>query len=572
MRTKITSLLILLLLVARAAWAIVYETGSLRGLVMGGCPDCAYDNWTGHIAEGIAREGYNDYGPKWLDPQTNGFGHFTLIPSGGAGDATLALWRTVFTAALDEDWLAVDTLLAGKWEEWGYELVELEDTTMGRTLYLVRERLDSSLIDVNVDSLPDDDIIGGFDNAWGLFVFNPLAVSGQLLVQMPHPEDDYLSIPVGLEMFLQCDARAMMIAGAGREVLWDVLRPPYDNTKSLSDPTRNGRCPFQVCHEVLFDGLDEGPENPLVTIQLHSYDSQAHEQLRDVQIAAFRDDPYPNPPLRDLAEHMDIIHALGEYPVDGFSEDSTIVRRVDGYVGLWSNPHYWFFGSQNPLAIASIMDLIGAPGNQQAVYSHRDHDVYADPENFLHIELDEYPDGLWEPTDWERWLMGPRPPTLETYGLAVEYYQSLISAVDSVIRFYFTAPDTVPPPVVTLYQVTKLNSSEVYLRWNPPAADPNFDTYILYFDTAAISDSSPFVTREVPYLTGLHDFNKQGSELRGLATPPEEYEFAVASRDVFGNTAERSNSLGVTDGPIGSLIVMAVSRDTVELRWESQPG
>ncbi|MDD5087447.1 MAG: hypothetical protein PHI18_01440 [bacterium] len=544
----------------------------MRGFVLGECPACGYDNWTSHISEGIAREGYNDYGPAWLDPQASGFGSFTLIPNGPAGDATLTGWRAVFAAAVDGEWNAVDSILIANEPGWHYELAELADTSIGATFFVVRESLDSSFVDVNTDTSQTDDVIGSFAKGWGLFVFNPTPACPKLLIEMPHPEDDFISIPVGLELFIQAGARAMLIAGAGREVLWNTQWPPYDNSKSLSDPTRNNRCPFQAAHETLFDLLDGGPADPLLTVQMHSYDTGAHGSLKDLQISAFRDDQFPNPPLRDLAGHIDLIHALGLDPVNGLTEDETIHRRVDDYAGLWSQPAYKFFGPDDTLDIASIYDLLGAAGNQQAEYSHDDHDVYADPENFIHIEIDEYPDALWNPTDWPRWLAGPLPPTTETYALAVEYYQPLISALDSVIRYYQVNTDTLPPATVTLYQATRLTDSEVYLRWTPEAADPNFDTYMLYYDTVEISDESPFATRMQSYLSDLYDFHKTGSILRDLTAPPESYFFAVGSRDAYGNTASRSNTLSVTDGPVDSLTVLVVSPDTLELNWESLPG
>jgi len=45
----------------------------------GQSPSTAYDNWISHVTEGIADSGYNDYGPDWLDVQSNGFGNYTPI-------------------------------------------------------------------------------------------------------------------------------------------------------------------------------------------------------------------------------------------------------------------------------------------------------------------------------------------------------------------------------------------------------------------------------------------------------------------------------------------------------------
>ena len=54
---------------------IVYESGDLIEFFGGTAPESAYNNWVSHVTEGIASDGYNDYGPEWLDVQTNGFGH-----------------------------------------------------------------------------------------------------------------------------------------------------------------------------------------------------------------------------------------------------------------------------------------------------------------------------------------------------------------------------------------------------------------------------------------------------------------------------------------------------------------
>ena len=55
--------------------SIVYESGSLSGFMLGSSSGSSYDNWISHVTEGIASEDYNDYGPEWLDVQTNGFGN-----------------------------------------------------------------------------------------------------------------------------------------------------------------------------------------------------------------------------------------------------------------------------------------------------------------------------------------------------------------------------------------------------------------------------------------------------------------------------------------------------------------
>jgi hypothetical protein len=548
---------------------IVNETGTLRGFVIGQCMDCAYENWSSHVSEGIARAGYNDYGPSWFDPQTNGFGTFTMIPTGAGGDTTLARWRAVFRSALRGNWNAVDTLLMNNHTAWRYEIVRFTDTELQKTFYILREQLDYSYRDTNVDTIETDDIVGGFRSGWGLFVFNPTALMQKIVVQMPHPEDDFLSIPVGLDMFIEMDMLQMMIAGAGREVSWESWNPPYNNEKSLSDPSRNSRTPFAVCHEVLVDSLDPNRTSRFLALQIHSYDTGTHGVLSDLQVSAFRDDITPNPPLRDFAERKDLIHFLGRYPLTSLAGDPSINRRVDEYVSLWCWPPYSYFLDPDSVTIPSIADLTGAPSNQEGIYSHRFHNATLDPENFIHVEMDEYPDGLWQPAQWRQWLAGPLPPRDSTFLLAREYYHPFVNAMDSAIHYSHIYPDTLPPQQVELEQVVHIDGGEVFLEWSPLAADRFFETYLILYDTTEITWSSPSFSRSSANLSFLQDYRTSQVSLKGLIRPVERCQFAVAGRDIWSNRS-RSASSGFTGSPIRNLTIRMVSPDSLELRWARQ--
>ena len=537
---------ILMLLVVSRASALVVESGTLRNFVLGHCRTCAYDNWISHVSEGVAAPGLNDYGPPWFDPQMNGFGSFTLIPQSAAGDTTLSEWRAVFTAANFNRWTSVDSLLALQ-TEWRYELVEFHDTELNTVYHLLRERLDSSFVEHFTDSLHTGDVVGSFRNAWGLFVFNPSPVMPKLIIEMPHPEDDFLSIPVGLELFIRTGARMMMIAGAGREVMWDTTHAQYQNDYSLSDPSRYGRAPFAICHETLFDLLYTNVMSQMVTVQMHSYDTGAHTGLGDIQVSAFPTDNQPNPPVRDRASHLDLIQFMGEYPLQGLPGHPEITRRVDQYVSLWSSPPYTFYAGQDTLPLISTGELNGAGINVEGQYSHRNHNNDVDPENFIHVEINEYPHGLWNPPQWREWLPGLMPATMQTFQLALEYYQPFIAAMDSALRFTYLYPDTVPPRPVHLDQVIPVSADSAYLHWTSDAVDRFFDTYLLYYDTT-ISNGSPFIARQTSGYAELRDYHTHTAVVGGFPLPISRYRFAIGSRDLSGNLAIRSNTSGRTGG------------------------
>ena len=76
-------------------------------------PSTAYDNYVSHVSEGIANEGYNDYGPDWVDVQSDGFGNYRIIPE---FTNTLAHWRNIFEALLQNDVTLADQLLSDSLE------------------------------------------------------------------------------------------------------------------------------------------------------------------------------------------------------------------------------------------------------------------------------------------------------------------------------------------------------------------------------------------------------------------------------------------------------------------------
>jgi hypothetical protein len=563
------------LILTAIARAETYETGTLRGFYLGHCSTCAYDNWTSHIVEGVARPSFNDYGPSFLDPQKNGFGRFSRLTGNAQDQQTLAAWRLVFQNAINQRWSAVDSIFCAHQATWRYDLVHLWDSDLSKEFYVLREELDSSYVDNNVDSMATDNVTGSFRNGWGLFVFNPAARRSRVVVQVVHPQDDFVAVPVAMELYLHMDAYAFMIAGAGREVCWDTLHPPFDNGKSFSDPSRDDTCPFGVGFQELFNALYDSAKAWPLTIQMHSYDTQAHPTLLDAHVSAGSDDMQPNRPIRDLTGHRDMVQLLGEYPLNELSTDPTIRRRVDQYVSLYCSPHYWFYRQTDSLAITSSNDLPGFGYNRQMIYSHTSHgrSVALSTENFVHVELDEYPGGLWTHStpNWALWLPGLMPATFTTYAQTVEYYTPFVQALDSAVWYSHFYPDTTPPTAVSLYQVTALKDSTVYLRWSPQAFDVAFDSYLIYYDPVAITQASPRISGSNTGYSFLRQPQLQTALVHGFPQP-QFFHFAVTSRDVWGNICWPPVSLTLTDGSIPDVTTFLLPPDSVELNWRPQVG
>ena len=90
-------------------------------------------------------------------------------------------------------------------------------------LFRSREQLDTSYVDINDPENTEDDVVGAFRNGWGMFIINPNAEREQVIIQVPHPCDDFIAPYVALDLFLQVDSYAFMINGAGREVYGQEL-------------------------------------------------------------------------------------------------------------------------------------------------------------------------------------------------------------------------------------------------------------------------------------------------------------------------------------------------------------
>jgi hypothetical protein len=112
----------------------------------GAAPRSNYDNWVSHVTEGVARAGYNDYGPDWLDVQTSGFGNYRKLDE---DSQTLAHWELIFALFVGGDTVGVGSLLQGSLETFFCELVVFEDTTLNKSFYMLREQIDSSYVDKN---------------------------------------------------------------------------------------------------------------------------------------------------------------------------------------------------------------------------------------------------------------------------------------------------------------------------------------------------------------------------------------------------------------------------------------
>ncbi len=471
----------------------ISETASLQEFYQGVEGYTEYDNWVSHISEGVADAGYNDEGPAGLDRQLDGFGNFQLIPADVGGDSLLSTFYDIFVELFQGNVNIVQSMLTDARLGGKYEVVTITDN--GNDYYVLREVLNDYYFDDNgTPGDGSDDITGSFDYGWGLFVVNPNAVNPEIVIEVPHPCDDYTTPAIGFDAFMTTGAGLMFVNGAGREVEW-TESAPYYNSKSLSDPTRNERTPFHEAHKAAVDMF--GSE---FIIQIHSYDTDSHPNSYDSELST-RDDPNPNKPVADASTYFDIISLTPEYPVaaNTIGGSNHSARRVDDYYSLYNGGvgtiAYYHEGN---IAISNYVEQPGYVENPQMLYTQANHDQQADDEPWLHVEHDEFPNVITESVT-SFYNIGSGVPTHENYANVVDYFHPMYAAIGA----YFDGPNQAPVLAVIGDQTVDENAT---LTFTLSGSDPDGDA--LTYSVSNLPTGATFIDVDFSWTP---DYSQAGS-------------------------------------------------------------
>ena len=523
---KRTTLPILLLVLSNLNGDIIHEEGAISGFVLGESPNSSYDNWISHVTEGIAEDGYNNYGPDWLDVQTNGFGSYDRLEE---NSPTLEYWDTIFSAFIEGDTTQVDSLLQDSLQSFFYELVIFQDTVYNRTFHIIREQLDTSYVDINDPGNAEDDVVGAFRNGWGMFIINPNAEREQVIIQVPHPCDDFIAPYVALDLFLQVDSYAFMINGAGREVLWTGVGN-FSNSKSLSDPSRYPYTVFQKFQENVTGPLiNTDPHYPLV-FAIHSFDNNTHLPRKSVILAAGAQNPLTNKPIRDISEeNFDIINFTHEHPIsEGQFNNPSPLHVTDYYEAFYDDVFFYNNGySEFPITLAT--ELKGPTNGIQMIDLQSQVSGFSVYEPWIHVELDEKPmlfDNIGM-SDETAYGSGSFPTSIDNFILIREYYQPFIEATESYLSHWEQAYDNIPPDSIEFLRAYNMdNSDDVYLTWEQ-TYDTNFKSYQIeasldtLFNTPLIFDLSDYsqlqnMRLDNQIISGLNNTEQWWLRIRGI--------------------------------------------------------
>lgn len=132
--------------------------------------------------------------------------------------AELTAWESALYLFLQGEFEDAETILNDN--SIPYQIVIFNDTDTGRQYHVLRENVDLDYYDDNgTPDFYEDDEVGAFNYGWGIYVVN-INSNVPVIVNMPHPNDDFITTAVGYKCFEEWNARYFMVTGAGREVRW----------------------------------------------------------------------------------------------------------------------------------------------------------------------------------------------------------------------------------------------------------------------------------------------------------------------------------------------------------------
>ncbi|GBE30042.1 fibronectin type III domain protein [bacterium BMS3Bbin04] len=473
--------------------------------------------------------------PPELDPQTNGFGNFELISDADAPGYKV-IWQQVFSYLWDDSPAEAQTLL--DISGFPFEVVYFTDTETGTTFRMLRELLNEAYVDTGFYAGPEDDVVGSFDKGWGLFIINPDASIPWAQIQVTHINDDFIAVPMVTDIFLRGDLGALAFHGTGREVQWQEGED-YNNGRSLSDPSRNGKLPFQWFTEFFVDQVrSEGQRD--ITIQIHSYDSESHEAEATVQISGGSTDGYPNRPARDISglgydwvNFAPTVVVPADYSLFGQAE-----VLVQNMFAVWRG--YGLTHLASGVDISTHVELSGYGNSPQMATASQGYNRYEAFDRWLHVEFDELPNPI-EAAGYSELVFfnGTIPPTESNWDALLRYYEAASDALIAYLDDVENPADIDPPTTPAGLDVFYAADDFVELTWNESSLDPNFATYEVYYDTSETIglEDSVWTFENEGNLVGQ---NIQFSHLSGLEFGLD-YGFRLRGVDRFGNAGEFSD-------------------------------
>ena len=514
--------------------SITIETASFQGFLYGTANGTAYDNWLSKVVEGLANPNLNIYAP-W-DRQTNGFGNFVQ-----ASSDQITAWQQAVSLFIAGDLAGAQTVIDLNY--FPYEVVIFHDTDTDRTYHMLREWVNYDYFDDN--GFPDQPEIhqhGSFDFGWGLYVVNPEA-DNHILINIVHPKDDFITVPIGGLAFKMWNARYFMAAGAGREVLHSGA--PINNN-SLSDPSRVTVHPFNTAYQLACNEIRSNLQRRELSIQFHSYDL-SHTGYKAFQFSTFSD--FHGLPMRDLSgNHLDFINATPfvVIPANTIGAHSDVLV-TDYYSATTTQQGLFYYYNDQAIPISDNVNLPGFSGNRQSAYTLNDWNIYDVVSPFIHLEMEELPSTFPQNSTFYKWMYGFCQITqgwdsADFYTKIFDYYRPWLNSMSNVLPHLITFDDGLPPTTPENLKITASSAAAVTLQWDV-SQSYNFYSYEIYYHTEPfdeVSDELQVINRINFSRLAAQSYNS--ANVSGLQSETE-YFFKIRAVDYTGNASPLSNQV-----------------------------
>ncbi|MDD4310769.1 MAG: fibronectin type III domain-containing protein, partial [Candidatus Cloacimonetes bacterium] len=373
------------------------------------------------------------------------------------------------------------------------------------------------------------------------------------------------------EAFKVWDAKFLLIAGAGREVLW-TNAAPYNNSKSLSDPTRVAAHPFNTAYKKFADVIRAQDSIRELSVQIHTYDWNYHAGYPNIQISAGYNKLCPNLPIRDLSsQKLDIVnqgsHLMIPANTIGLHRD---VFLNDYYAVNYNVHDFTFSDGEQEYAVNDYIDLPAYSQNQQMLYTLSGWNDYDSYDPFFHIEMDELPNSYDLTENTYKWFYGwnenlQRWDFDNLFTNFNAYYMPWINNLNSVLNPMFTMNDGVPPTAPTGLTVQNQSLNSITLRWTKTDSY-DFSTYEILYGTEpiGIDNYQVFDRNSAGFLASA---DCESITVTGLANS-NSYFFQIRAKDKNGMLSPASNEVTTVPAPANIYSFAAFGVDNaIRLNW-----
>lgn len=546
---------LLLILSFLSLGSILTETASLREFIYGTTDATSYDNWLSHTSEGVLEVSPNTYPP--FDRQLNGFGDYN-VPN----DSEEEIWSELVTLFLADNLEEVDLIIAQN--ELPFETVIFHDVDTNRDYHILREVLNNEYFDDNDTESSLDDVTGSFDFGWGIYI-RDLQSTSHVLVNVVHPNDDFIAVPVAVKAFQDWNAKFLFINGSGREVGGSTQR---------SDPSRTSSHPFNAIYSAACDQIRTETSRRELSAQIHSYDWDKHEGFAACQISAGNYRSNPNLPIRDVSDLKRDLVNLTDYlviPQNTIGSNQQVL--LDDYYSVYCNNDFTYFHFEEEYEVNTSIDLPGYSGNKQMLYSSpMSLNQYDVQEPFFHLEMDELPNcypqfeidyNLFYGVD----LVTDLYDEDHIYDNALAFYAPWVDAFTEALVYLNEFDDNSIPEIPgNLHSLNEL-SNQTTIVWER-VSDYEFESYEVLYAQESIGDDNYQVINRENYdtLAAQEITSIELDEFIQL----QDYYVKIRAKDYNGNISELSDEcfIGQIPAITNSFEAMGLDSESV-LSWDA---